>query len=161
MTSKRLDGYEVPRENIPPSRKAWYPGREVVARIRHHRRRIATTDDLVALCRVESLWIEGANYAHRDTESERTNRSSCRASSTCPRMGRHRGRERALLGSRLDWTTLRPPRLSNRRGNGAYRTSTAGPVAGSGSIYRTDLADASIDVIDKTETLCKTIWVAS
>ena len=57
--------------------------------------------------------------------------------------------------------TLRPPRLSNRRGNGAYRTSTAGPVAGSGSIYRTDLADASIDVIDKTETLCKTIWVAS
>ena len=26
--------------------------------------------------------------------------------------------------------TLRPPRLSNRRGNGAYRTSMAGPVAG-------------------------------
>ena len=41
------------------------------------------TDELVALRSVESLWIEGANYALRDTGSERTNRSSCRASSTC------------------------------------------------------------------------------
>ena len=69
--------------------------------------------------------------------------------------------ERFLLESRFDWTTLRPPRLTNKRGNGAYRTSMAGPVAGSGSISRTDLADALIDVIDKPETFRHALWVAS
>jgi putative NADH-flavin reductase len=69
--------------------------------------------------------------------------------------------ERDLASTNADWTVVRPPRLTNGASKGGYRTSLEMPVRGGGSITRADLASSLLDVIDRTETNRRAIWVAN
>ena len=69
--------------------------------------------------------------------------------------------EAALRDSNLDWTVLRPPRLTNGAATGRYRTCVGGNVLKGHSISRADLATAMIAVIDDPATVRQPVGVAS
>jgi uncharacterized protein YbjT (DUF2867 family) len=50
--------------------------------------------------------------------------------------------ERTIMDSGLDWTIVRPPRLTDRPHTGTYRVAHGHNVPGGASISRADLADA-------------------
>ena len=50
--------------------------------------------------------------------------------------------ERTIMDSGLDWTIVRPPRLTDRPHTGKYRVAHGHNVPGGASISRADLADA-------------------
>ena len=67
--------------------------------------------------------------------------------------------ERVLAESGLDWTSVRPPKLTNDAGRGRYRhTIESGPP--SGSIARADVARAMLDFVPDRETFGRAVGVS-
>lgn len=61
--------------------------------------------------------------------------------------------EEVIRASGLDWTILRPPRLTDKAATGRYRTAINGGVRGGYSIARADLAAAILALLDDPATL--------
>ncbi|MFJ2580696.1 NAD(P)-dependent oxidoreductase [Kitasatospora aureofaciens] len=67
--------------------------------------------------------------------------------------------ERVLRESGLDWTAVRPPRLTNRPGRGHYRhTVESGPPTA--TIPRADVARAMLDLVSDTRTFGHAVGVS-
>jgi putative NADH-flavin reductase len=67
--------------------------------------------------------------------------------------------EQAVRGSGLDWTIMRPPRLTDGK-HRRYRTAIDRNVRGGITIARVDLADAILGVLDTPATAGHTISLA-
>ncbi|MFE9328844.1 NAD(P)-dependent oxidoreductase [Nocardia sp. NPDC052278] len=68
--------------------------------------------------------------------------------------------EDILRDSGLDWTALRPPRLTNRPGTGTYRTVRGQNVRRGRAISRADVAHGMLRVIDQPDTVGYTVGIA-
>jgi putative NADH-flavin reductase len=69
--------------------------------------------------------------------------------------------EDVVRTSGLDWTIVRPPRLTDRPLTGAYRTALGRNVRGGSQVARADVAHLMLDVLDRPETIGHTIGVAA
>ncbi|MFD9127362.1 NAD(P)-dependent oxidoreductase [Kitasatospora sp. NPDC059571] len=69
--------------------------------------------------------------------------------------------EEAVLASGLDWTVVRPPRLTDRPGTGRYRTEVGRNVRGGWSIPRADVARHMLRVLDEQETVRRIVSIAA
>jgi putative NADH-flavin reductase len=69
--------------------------------------------------------------------------------------------EDILRDSGLDWTALRPPRLTNKPGIGAYRTARGQNLRGGRTISRADVAHCMLRVIDQPDTIGHPIGIAA
>lgn len=69
--------------------------------------------------------------------------------------------ESELAHSGLDWTVLRPGKLTNRRGKGRYRRRVGGNVPGTGTLARADLARAVLDLVDDPAVRGQTVGLGS
>jgi putative NADH-flavin reductase len=61
----------------------------------------------------------------------------------------------------LDWTVLRPPRLTGKPLTGSYRTAMGRNVRGGRSIPRADVAHYMLAVVDQPETIGQAIGIAT
>ena len=68
--------------------------------------------------------------------------------------------EDVLRDSGLDWTAMRPPRLTDKPGTGAYRTARGHNLRGGRAISRADLAHGMLRVLDQPDTIGHTIGIA-
>jgi putative NADH-flavin reductase len=68
--------------------------------------------------------------------------------------------EDLLASSGLDWTSVRPPRLTNRPLTGSYRTAVGQNVRGGWLVSRADVAHLMLAVIGRPETVGHTVGVA-
>jgi len=68
--------------------------------------------------------------------------------------------ERTIEGSDVDWTLVRPPRLSDGERTGEYRTSDE-PLKDSSGISRADLADFIVTRLEDADSHRKTVWVSN
>jgi putative NADH-flavin reductase len=68
--------------------------------------------------------------------------------------------EDVLRDSGLDWTSIRPPRLSDTPRTGRYRTAVGQNLRGGMKIARADVADLMLEVIDRPETFGHAIGIA-
>ena len=68
--------------------------------------------------------------------------------------------EDVLRASDLDWTIFRPPRLTNGRLTGVYRTALGRNLKRGVLISRADLAHAMLQAIDRQETIRQEIGIA-
>jgi putative NADH-flavin reductase len=71
------------------------------------------------------------------------------------------GMEAVLRDSDLDWTVIRPPKLTSKPLTGHYRTATGENVRGGWSVPRADVAHLMLDVLGRPETIGQVIGVAS
>ena len=69
--------------------------------------------------------------------------------------------EDILRDSGLDWTAVRPPRLTNRPGTGRYRTAYGQNVRGGWIVPRADVAHLMLAVLGQPDTIKQVIGVAS
>ena len=69
--------------------------------------------------------------------------------------------EDALRDSTLDWTVVRPPRLTNRPLSGTYRTALGRNLRGGLLVSRADVAHLMLATLDRPETIGQTIGIAS
>lgn len=69
--------------------------------------------------------------------------------------------EDLLMDSGLDWTVLRPPKLTDKPLTGSYRTAVGSNVRGGFSVPRADVAHYMLAVLDQPGTITKTIGIAS
>jgi putative NADH-flavin reductase len=69
--------------------------------------------------------------------------------------------EDVLRASDLDWTVIRPPRLTNRPPTGKYRIAYGESVRGGLGISRADVAHLMLDVLDRPETIKQTVGIAN
>ena len=69
--------------------------------------------------------------------------------------------EDILRDSGLDWTVVRPPRLTNKPPTGAYRTAYGRNVRRGLQISRADVAHLMLRVLAQPETIKQTIGVAN
>ena len=69
--------------------------------------------------------------------------------------------EDVLRDSGLDWTAVRPPRLTDRPLTGIYRTALGQNVRGGWSVPRADVAHLMLGVLDQPETVKQTVGVAT
>jgi putative NADH-flavin reductase len=69
--------------------------------------------------------------------------------------------EDVLRDSGLDWTIVRPPRLTDKRMSGRYRTAYGQNVRGGLTISRADVAHLMLRVVDQPEALQQVIGVAN
>lgn len=69
--------------------------------------------------------------------------------------------EEAIVRSDLDWTLIRPARLTDRPGSGRYRTAVGANVRGGWSLPRADLASFIVTHLDDPTTSRMTVAVAS
>ena len=69
--------------------------------------------------------------------------------------------EDILADSGLDWTVVRPPRLTGRAGTGAYRTACGRNVRRGLTVSRADVAHLMLAVLAQPETIRKTIGIAN
>ena len=69
--------------------------------------------------------------------------------------------EDVLRDSGLDWTSVRPVRLSDSAATGRYRTALGRNVRHGLVISRADVAGCMLDVIDRPETFGQSIGIAS
>ncbi|MFL1431964.1 MULTISPECIES: NAD(P)-dependent oxidoreductase [unclassified Nocardiopsis] len=60
----------------------------------------------------------------------------------------------------LDWTILRPPKLTDRPGSGRYRSRRDGNVRWGYTISRADLAHAVLDALEDRSAIGQTISIA-
>lgn len=67
--------------------------------------------------------------------------------------------ERVLRESGLDWTSVRPPKLTDRQGEGRYRHAIDANPGGS-SIARGDVARAMLDVLTDDRTVGHAVGVS-
>jgi putative NADH-flavin reductase len=68
--------------------------------------------------------------------------------------------EDVLRASDLDWTIFRPPRLTNGRLTGAYRTAFGRNLRGGAFISRADVAHAMLAAVGREETIREEIGIA-
>jgi putative NADH-flavin reductase len=68
--------------------------------------------------------------------------------------------EDVLAESRLDWTVVRPPRLTGKPLTGRYRIAVGRNVRRGMSVSRADLAHAMLRVLAEPDTIRRTIGVA-
>lgn len=68
--------------------------------------------------------------------------------------------EDAVRASGLDWTIVRPPRLTNKRRTGRFRTAVDHNVRRGRSIGRADLAQFMLDAVSQRSTVGHTIGIA-
>ena len=69
--------------------------------------------------------------------------------------------EDVLRESGLDWTVVRPPRLTNGRGTGTYRTAYDQNLRGGATVSRADVAHLMLRVVAQPETFHHTIGIAN
>jgi putative NADH-flavin reductase len=69
--------------------------------------------------------------------------------------------EDILRGSDLDWTAVRPPRLTNKPLTGTYRTAHGHNLRRGIFISRADVAHCMLRALDQAETIKQTIGIAS
>lgn len=67
--------------------------------------------------------------------------------------------EEIVMASNLDWTILRPPRLTGGQRTGTYRTETNRNVRGGFQVSRADLADCMLHSLTDPATIRKAISV--
>jgi putative NADH-flavin reductase len=70
------------------------------------------------------------------------------------------GMEAVVRASSLDWTILRPPRLTNGRRTGGYRTEVDRNVRGRFQVSRADLADCMLHCLTDPASVGKAISIA-
>lgn len=68
--------------------------------------------------------------------------------------------ERILRDSGLDWTSVRPPRLTNAAGKGTYRHAVEAGPAGS-AISRADVARAMLNFVTVPETVGHAVGISN
>ncbi|MBL1291833.1 NAD(P)-dependent oxidoreductase [Streptomyces sp. NPDC057067] len=68
--------------------------------------------------------------------------------------------EAALAGSATDWTSVRPPKLTNGPLTGAYRTVVGGTPRSGRSLARADVAHAMLALIDEPAAVKQGVGVA-
>jgi len=68
--------------------------------------------------------------------------------------------EDVLRASDLEWTIFRPPRLTNGRLTGTYRTAFRRNLRGGWRISRADVAHAMLTVVGRQETIREEIGIA-
>jgi NAD(P)H-binding len=68
--------------------------------------------------------------------------------------------EAELQGSSLDWTVVRPPRLTDGPLTGHYRTALGRNLPHGRAISRADVAHALLDVLHRPETVRATVGIA-
>jgi putative NADH-flavin reductase len=69
--------------------------------------------------------------------------------------------EDVLRSSGLDWTSVRPPRLTDKPATGAYRTAVGENVRGGTVVSRADVAAFMLAVLDRPETIGQTMGIAN
>jgi putative NADH-flavin reductase len=69
--------------------------------------------------------------------------------------------EDVLRDSGLDWTSVRPPRLTDKPATGAYRTAVGQNLRGGALVSRADVAAFMLAVLDRPETIGQTIGIAN
>jgi len=69
--------------------------------------------------------------------------------------------EDAVRDSALDWTVVRPPRLTDRPLSGAYRTALGRNLRAGLLVSRADVAHLMLATLDRPETIGQTIGIAS
>lgn len=69
--------------------------------------------------------------------------------------------EDVLRDSGLDWTVIRPPRLTDKPLKGAYRTAYGQNVRRGVLISRADVAHLMLRVLDQPDTIKQTVGVAN
>jgi putative NADH-flavin reductase len=69
--------------------------------------------------------------------------------------------EDVLRESALDWTVIRPPKLSDKPRTGTYRTAYGQNVRGGLSISRADVAHLMLAVLEQPETIKESVAIAS
>ncbi len=68
--------------------------------------------------------------------------------------------ERVLRDSDVDWTVVRPPRLTNGPANGRYRTAVNRHLKRARTISRADLAAAMLRLLDDPHAVRATVGIA-
>jgi putative NADH-flavin reductase len=69
--------------------------------------------------------------------------------------------EDVLRASGLDWTAVRPPRLSDKPLTGAYRTAIGHNLRGGAFVSRADVAHLMLRVLEQPETIGQAVGVAN
>lgn len=69
--------------------------------------------------------------------------------------------EDVLRDSGLDWTTVRPPRLTDKPRTGTYRTAYEQNLRGGWSVPRADVADYLLRAVDRPETIKHAVGIAT
>jgi uncharacterized protein YbjT (DUF2867 family) len=69
--------------------------------------------------------------------------------------------EDVLAGSGLDWTVVRPPRLTGKPLTGSYRTAYGQNLRGGLSVPRADVAHYMLRVLGQADTIKQVIGIAS
>ncbi len=69
--------------------------------------------------------------------------------------------EDILADSGLDWTVVRPPRLTDKPLTGSYRTALGRNIRGGFLVSRADVAHLMLRVVEQPETIKQTVGVAS
>jgi putative NADH-flavin reductase len=69
--------------------------------------------------------------------------------------------EAVLGGSRVEWVSLRPPRLVDKPGTGAYRIAADAPLPRARSLRYADLATALLDVLAREDLQRHAAFVAN
>ena len=68
--------------------------------------------------------------------------------------------EERIRSSGLDWTIVRPPRLTDKPATGRYRTALNLSVRGGYTIGRADLAGAILTLLDDPSTIRAAVGIA-
>ena len=69
--------------------------------------------------------------------------------------------EDILRDSGLDWTVVRPPRLTDKPLTGSYRVAHGQNLRGGWSVSRADVAQLMLRVLEQPETIKQAIGIAS
>ena len=69
--------------------------------------------------------------------------------------------EDVLRDSDLDWTSVRPPRLTSKPVTGRYRTALGQNIRRGLFVSRADVAHYMLSILDQAETFRRTVGVAS
>jgi uncharacterized protein YbjT (DUF2867 family) len=69
--------------------------------------------------------------------------------------------EDILADSGLDWTAVRPPRLTRKPLTGSYRTAPGQNVRGGWFASRADVAHFMLRALDRPETIGQAVGIAS
>jgi uncharacterized protein YbjT (DUF2867 family) len=69
--------------------------------------------------------------------------------------------EDVLRDSDLDWTIVRPPRLTDKPVTGRYRTAYGQNIRRGVFVSRADVAHYMLSVLDNPETFRQTVGIAS
>ena len=69
--------------------------------------------------------------------------------------------EDVLRGSDLDWTVIRPPRLTSKPVTGKYRTAYGQNIRRGAFVSRADVVHYMLGAVDQPETYQQTVGIAN